>query len=68
MSNDAHCILTGLTHIAIKIQETSKFYQLTKGNRREEALVDRDMGVKYWHHPADTITFLTERNEAAGLI
>jgi ribonuclease HI len=26
------------------------------------------MGVKYWHHPADTITFLTESNEAAGLI
>jgi len=43
--------------IAIKIQETSRFYQLTKGNRREEVLVDRD-----------TITFLTESNEAAGLI
>jgi ribonuclease HI len=26
------------------------------------------MGVKYWRHPADTITFLTESNEAAGLI
>jgi len=26
------------------------------------------MGVKYWHHPAETITFLTESNEAAGLI
>jgi ribonuclease HI len=26
------------------------------------------MGVKYWHHPADTITFLTESNEAAGSI
>jgi len=26
------------------------------------------MGVKYWHFPADTITFLTESNEAAVLI
>jgi ribonuclease HI len=26
------------------------------------------MGVKYWHHPADTINFFTESNEAAGLI
>jgi ribonuclease HI len=26
------------------------------------------MGVKYWHHPADTIIFFTESNEAAGLI
>ena len=68
VSNDALCILTGLTLTAIKIQEASQFYQLTKGNRREEVLVDRDMGVKYWHHPAETITFLTESNEAAGLI
>jgi hypothetical protein len=68
MSNDALCILTGLTPIAIKIKETSQFYQLTKGNRREEVLVDRDIGVKHWHHPADTINFLRERNEAAGLI
>jgi len=67
VSNDALCILTGLTPIAIKIQATSKFYQLTKGKRREEVLVDRDMGVKYWHHPADT-NFLAESNEAAGLI
>jgi len=68
VSNDALCILIGLTPVAIKIQEASKFYPLTKGNRREEVLVDRDIGVKYWLHPADTITFLTERNEAAGLI
>jgi hypothetical protein len=53
--------------IAIKIQKTSKFYQFTKGTRREEVLVDRDMGVKYRHHPADT-TFPTASNEAAGLI
>jgi hypothetical protein len=68
VSNGALCILTGLTPIAIKIQEASQFHQLTKGNRREEVLVDRDMGVKYWHYPAETITFLTESNEAAGLI
>jgi hypothetical protein len=68
VSNDALCILTGLTPIAIKIQEASQFYQLTKGNRRDYVLVDRDMGVKYWHHPAEMIIFLTESNEAAGLI
>jgi hypothetical protein len=57
-----------LTPIATKIQEASQFYQRTKGNRGEKVLVDRDMEVKYWHHPAQTITFLTESNEAAGLI
>jgi hypothetical protein len=66
--NDTLCILTGLTPIGIKIQETSKFYQLTKGNKREEVLVDRYMRVKYWYLPAETIIFPTESNEAAGLI
>jgi len=56
VSNEALCILTGLTPIAIKIDEESQFYQLTKGSTKEEALVDRDMEVKYWHHPAETIT------------
>jgi hypothetical protein len=48
--------------------KTFKFYQLTKGNRWEEVLFDRNMGDKYWHHPGDTIYFFTERNKAAGLI
>ena len=26
--------------------------KLTKISTKEEALVDRDMEVKYWHHPA----------------
>jgi hypothetical protein len=68
VSNNALCILTGLTPISIKIQEASQFYQLNKGNRREELLVDRDMGVKYWHLHAETVNFLTESNEAEGLI
>ena len=67
VSNDALCILTGLTPIAIKIQETSQFYQLTKGNRGEEVLFDRNMGVKYWQHPAETTNFLMDSNESASL-
>jgi hypothetical protein len=58
----------GLTPIAINIQEASQYYQLTKGNRENEVLFDRDMGVKYWHHPAETINFLKENNEAASFI
>jgi hypothetical protein len=58
MSNEALCILTGLTLIAIKIEEAFQFYQLTKGSTKEEALFDRDMEVKYWLHPAETITYL----------
>ena len=31
-------------------------------------MVDREMGVKYWHHPAETLTFLTENNEERSTI
>ena len=31
-------------------------------------MVDRDMGVKYWHHPTETITFLREYNEETSTI
>jgi hypothetical protein len=63
VSNEALSLLTGLTPIAIKIEEAFKFYKYIRGSSKEEALVDHDMGVKYWHHPAETITFLTEDNE-----
>ena len=33
-----------------------------------EALVDRDIKVKYWHHPAETVTFRTENDEETSTI
>jgi len=57
-----------LTPIAIKIDETLQFYEYIKGSTKEEALVDSDKGVKYWHHPAETITFLTEDNVETSTI
>jgi len=68
VSNVALCILTGLTPIAIKIEERAQFYQLIRGSTKEEAQTDCDMGVKHWHHPAETITFLTEDNEETSTI
>jgi hypothetical protein len=68
VSNEALCILTRLTPIAIKKEETAQFYQLTRGSTKEEAQIDRDMGVKHWHHPAETINFLTEHKEETSKI
>jgi hypothetical protein len=45
--HEALCVLTGLTPIAIKMEEAVQFYELTRGSTKEEALVDRDMGVEY---------------------
>ena len=66
--NEALCILTGLTLTGIKTEETIQFYEYIRGSTKEEALADSDMGVKYWHHPAEMITFLTEDNEGTSTI
>ena len=50
LSNEALCILAGMTYIAINIEETAQFYQLKKGNTYREAKVDTNMGVKHWQH------------------
>ena len=66
VSKEALCIITGPTPIAIKIQETSQLYQLTKSNRGDEVLFDRIIGVKDWQHPAETITVLMDSNESTS--
>ena len=63
VSNEALCILTGLTPIDIKIEEAAQLYQLTRGSRKEEAMFDQDMGVKHWLHPAVKVTILQDNNE-----
>ena len=52
VSNEALCLITGLTPIYIKIEETAHLYQLTRGSRRAEVRFDQDMEVKHWLHPA----------------
>jgi hypothetical protein len=53
-SNEALCIITGLTPMDIKIEESDQLYQLTRGSRKEEAMIDQDMRVKHWLHSAVT--------------
>ena len=64
VSNEALCILTGRTPIAIQIEEAAQICQLTRGNTKgEEALVDSHMEVKHWQHPAETIVRLLEETD-----
>ena len=63
VSNEALCLITGLTPIDIKIEETAQLYQLTRGSRKEEAKIDQDMGKQHWLHPAVKITILRDNNE-----
>jgi hypothetical protein len=63
VSNEALCLITGLSPIAIKIEEATQLYQLTRGSYKEEAMIDQDMGVKQWLHPAVKITTIRVNNE-----
>jgi len=45
--NEALCVLTELTPIAIKTEEMAKLYQLTIGSPIKNVIVDNDMEVKH---------------------
>jgi hypothetical protein len=42
VSNDALCIITGLTPINIKIKETADLYKIVRGNRHKNLLIDHE--------------------------
>jgi hypothetical protein len=68
LSNEALCILTGLTPITIKIEEAAKLYRLTRGSRKEEATIDHDVGVNNWLHPVEMTTIIKDKNEDTSTI
>ena len=50
LSNEALRVITGLSSINIKIEETAKYYEYIEGY---ENLIDREMKAKYWTHISD---------------
>ena len=67
VSNESFCLLTGVTHIAIK-KEITQLYQLRKGNTNKEANVDTNTGVKHWQYPTNRITIILEENKERSQI
>jgi len=61
VSNEALCVITGLTPINIKIEETAKYYEYIKGNG---SLFDQEIEVKHWIHPANFVK-ITEGQEVS---
>jgi ribonuclease HI len=60
VSNEALCILTGLTPISIKIDETAQLYHLIRGSRHKNPFIDHDKNAKNWLHPATKTTILDD--------
>ena len=59
VSNEALCVMTALIPMNIKIEETAKYDECIKGYGN---LLDREMEVKDWTHPANSFK-ITEGQE-----
>jgi hypothetical protein len=60
VSNVALCVITGLTPVNIKTDETVAYYEHVKGNG---SLFGREMEVKYWNNPAKVIEIASAQEE-----
>ena len=65
VSNEALCIITGLIPIIIKIEETRKYYDITKG---KGIYYDREMEVKNWNHPQKQVKIIEAHEESPQYI
>ena len=55
-SSEALCILAGTTPIIIiKSEEVVKQYIISKGKGSQTQLIDRELELKNWPHPADAV-------------
>ena len=61
MSNEALCVINGITPIHIIIDEIGSLYEITKGT---ETQYDRDMELEIWTNPATHIKRIEEDEES----
>jgi ribonuclease HI len=62
-SNEALCILTGITPIEIKAEETVNLYRIIRDRQNHQ--LDQEVELKDWTHPADSVTVaISQQNEA----
>jgi hypothetical protein len=55
VSDEALCVIKGIIPINIKIEEEAKYYECIKGKGN---LIDREMAVKHWTHPAYSVKII----------
>ena len=65
MSKEALCVITGIIPINIKIMETVRYYEITKGKGSQ---YDREMDVKNWTHPAKYVNIIEGQEEGTHSI
>jgi hypothetical protein len=53
-SNEALCVLTGMTPIFIELESQTNIYYNTRGHKKSE-LYDAPKHYSQWNHPADAV-------------
>ena len=61
MSNEALCVINGITPIHINIEEIGRLYEITQGIGTQH---DKDMEPKNWTHPATHIKIIEGDEES----
>ena len=56
VSSEALCVITGMTHIHIKIEEAAKLYHHTMGHIKDKENFDNNKEARHWQLPAEAIT------------
>jgi len=56
--SEALRILAGLAPIIIKTEEAVKLYELKERERKPKTNNDREVELKNWFHPADTVKII----------
>jgi len=63
VSNEALCVLTGMTPINIKIEEVTKLYHQTSNCTKDNEQYDKHKEARFWQHPAETIIRASEETK-----
>jgi len=55
VSIETPCVVTGMTPIHIKTEESAKLYHHTRGHIKEKENFQYNKEAKHWQHPAEAI-------------
>jgi hypothetical protein len=65
VSNETLCVITGINAISTKTEEAAKYYECMKGNGN---LIDREMELKNWTHPAYSVKTIKGQEDSKHAI
>ena len=68
VSNEALCVVTGMTPIHIKIEEAARLYQYTRGSTTDKGQFDNDKAARFGQHHAEANIRISEGNEEESLL